>query len=345
MKKAGIITLIVGGALILLLFLNPYKGKATVGILLPTDDVSAHFDARVGFLTAMKSLPKDVDFMDIDYTSTSLVQAMKNAVKRGIRYFVADGYSSDFLKIDGLLEKTHSILMETMVTNPIMLKKAKYAFTIAPTDDIQASAIAAYLENMKYKNVVIVKDDINTVYVNYLADTITEDLKSIKAKSIFIYNTEEVVKAPDAFVLIMSPDNVINVISKLKVKFPKAAFIGSDWTFYSSLLEHLSVSNGMVTVGFVDPIYLQSKLNQKVSNKNLTFTPVGVLAYDALKTMYILAKERVSYADAEKYLNSHSFFGVGGVFTFNGIHATTPVYFYKITPSGFKLTWKFGGKS
>ncbi len=344
MKKVVNSVLIVSALLVLFLLFNPYKEKASVGILLPTDDISAHFDARVGFLTALQNLPKDVNFVDVDYTSDTLEKSIGDATKKGIRYFVADGYSSDLAKIDDILERTHSILIEAMVTNPKMLKKVKYAFTMAPTDDIQANAIAAYITNMGYKNIVIVKDNTNLDYVNYLADEIIENLKNTtKEKSVFINEIKNVEHFPDAFVLITSPDNAVKVIEELKEKFPTSAFIGSDWTFHTSLLDYLSVAKGFVTVGFVDPLYLSSSLNEKISNKYLVLTPVGVLSYDALKVAYILAKGRISYKDAEKYLNSHSFFGMGETFTFNGVHATTPVYFYKITSSGFKLTWKFGG--
>ncbi len=344
MKKVVNSILIVSALLVLFLLFNPYKKKASVGILLPTDDISAHLDARVGFLTALQNLPKDVNFVDVNYTSDTLERSVEDATKKGIRYFVADGYSSDLAKIDDILERTHSILIETMVTNPKLLKKAKYAFTMAPTDDIQASAIAAYIMNMGYKNIVIVKDNTNLDYVNYLADEIIENLKNTtKEKSVFINEVKNVEHSPDAFVLIMSPDNAVKVIEELKKKFPTSAFIGSDWTFHISLLDHISVAKGFVTVGFVDPIYLESSLNEEISSKYLSLTPVGVLSFNALKVAYVLAKERINYKDAEKYLNSHTFFGMGETFTFNGVHATMPVYFYKITSSGFKQTWKFGG--
>jgi len=149
----------------------------------------------------------------------------------------------------------------------------------------------------------------------------------------------------DAFVLITSPEHAVEVVKNLKEEFPKATFLGSDWTFHNPLLEHIQVVKGMVTVGFVDPFYLQSTLNQKISHANLVLAPAGVLAYDALKVAYVLAKKKVNYKEVKRYLNSHSFFGVGTSFSFNGVHATTPIYFYKITASGFKLAWEFGGKT
>lgn len=345
MKRAGIVIFVVLGLIILFMLFNPYKERTTVGILLPTDDVDAHFDARVGFLTAMKNLPKDVHFVDVNYTSTTLVSAMKKAVEKGVEYFVSDGYSSDLEKIDGFLERTHSILIETTVTNPTMLKKAKFAFTLSPTDDVQAEAIATYLKQMGFKDVVIVKDTSNLVYVNYLAGEILKDLSGIKSKSIFLNETEKIIQPPDVFVLIMSPEHAVETVEHLKEKFPNSAFLGSDWTFHSLLLEHIQVVKGMVTIAFVDPFYLQSTLNQEISHANLVLTPAAVLAYNALKVAYVLAKEKVNYKEVKQYLNSHSFFGMGNSFTFNGIHATTPIYFYTITTAGFKLAWEFGGKS
>lgn len=344
-KKIEIAVSIVAIFVFLFLFFNPYKVKKRVGILLPVDDVSANFNARVGFLAAMRDLPKDVDFVDVDYTSNTLESAIKRASRMGIRYFVSNGYSSDLPKIDDILEKTHSVLIEVMVTNPELLRKAKYAFTLVPTDDIQASAIVSYLQNMNYKNVVVVKDTSDAAYVDNLVDNMMEDSKNVKWKSVYLNEIDDITKPPQAFVLVMSSVHAVKVVKNLKERFPKSAFIGSDWTFKSSLINQADVVNGMITVGFVDPIYINSSVNKKISSDDLFLTPQGVLSYDALKVAYILAKQNVNCEEVQKYLNSHSFFGMSGTFTFNGIHATTPVYFYKITPLGFKLAWEFGERS
>ena len=327
------------------LFSYVLNKKPIVGILLPTDEIASYSDTRIGFLSALKNLPNDVEFVNIDYTSTNLKSVFEHATEKGIRYFVGDNYSSDVSEIGDVLIKTHSILIESMVTNPIVLDKAKYAYTLSPTDDIQAEAIASYLEKKGYKSVVIVKDTSNSEYVDYLAEGITRNLKSIKIEAISMPKINSVRFTPTAFVLIMSPENAVKVCKIIKSKFSGSAIIGSDWTFNDSLLKNFQAVNGMIVTGFVDTTYLHSKFSEEAAKVDLTLTPSVVLSYDSLKVAYRLAKNRISAENSQSYLEAHTFIGAIGNFAFNGKHATIPVYFYKIIPFNFNLIWKFGGKA
>ncbi len=339
-RKSVILAVVIAGG-IFFLFFWLFGERATVGILLPKDDVFAHVDARIGFLAAMKTLPSDVRFVDVDYTSTTLKNAIEKAAHQGIKYFVADNYSSDLANLDDVLKSTHSILIEDMVTNPNVLKNIGCAFTLSPTDDVQASAIASYIKTNGYTSIVLVKDITDSEYVDYLASQIRADLKGVKCEEVYTNDLKEVKKAPALFVLITSPNDAVSSMKALKTEFPNSDFLGSDWTFSTSLFDEASTVNGLVTVGFVDPIYLKTKASY-IAGLNLPMTPGAILSYNALKVAYILAKERVRCSDAERYLENHSFFGITGTFTFDGVHATTPVYFYRITSAGLKLAWEFG---
>lgn len=338
-----LVAFIVAGMAILLFY--ELNRKPIVGILLPTDEIASYSDTRIGFLSALKDLPNDVEFVNIDYTSTNLKSTLEHATKKGIKYFVGDNYSSDISKIGDVLIKTHSILIESMVTNPVVLGKAKYAYTLSPTDDIQAEAIASYLEKKGYKSIVIVKDTSNSEYVDSLAEGITRDLKNTKIETISMPKINSVRFTPAAFVLIMSPENAAKISKIIKIKFSGSAIIGSDWTFTDSLLETSQAVNGMIVTGFVDTTYLHSKFGEEAAKVDLTLTPSVVLNYDSLKVAYRLAKNRISAEDSQSYLEAHTFIGAIRNFAFNGKHVTTPVYFYKITPFNFNLIWKFGGKS
>ncbi len=327
------------------LLFHVLREKPIVGILLPTDRVASYSDTRIGFLSALKALPSDVEFVNIDYTSTNLKSVFKRATEKGIRYFVGDNYSSDVSKIGDTLIKTHSILIESMVTNPVVLDKMKYVYTLSPTDDIQAEAIASYIEKKGYKSIVIVKDISNPEYVNYLSEEMTKDLKNVKIETISMLKINEIKATPAAFVLIMSAKNAVKISEIIKSKFTKSAVIGSDWTFNSLLLKNFQAVNGMIVTGFVDTTYLHSKFSEKVKKVDLTLTPSVVLCYDSLKVAYRLAKNHISAENSQSYLETHTFIGSIGNFSFNGKHATTPIYFYKIVPFNFNLVWKFGGKN
>ncbi len=333
---------VVGTTVVLFHTLNK---EPIVGILLPIDRVNSSLGSRIGFLIALKDLPNDVEFVNIDYTSTNLKKVLERATKKGIRYFVGDNYSSDVSKMGDLLIKTHSILIESMVTNPAVLDKAKYAYTLSPTDDIQAKAIASYLEKKGYKSIAIVKDTSNPEYVNYLSEEIAMDLKNVKPEIVSISKINDIKATPAAFVLIMSAENAVKISKIIKSKFFGSALIGSDRTFNVLLLKNFQAVSGMIVTGFVDTTYLSSKFSEKVTKSDLSLTPRVILCYDALKVAYRLAKNHISAGNSQSYLNTHTFMGAVGNFTFNGKHAITPVYFYKITPFNFNLVWRFGGKS
>ncbi len=341
MKFKKLIAIVVMASVAIFLFFFFFRESPEVGILLPTDNALGHTDARIGFLMAMKSLPDDVRFVDVNYTSNTLKTAIEKAARKGIRYFVADNYSSDLERIGNILESTHSILIESMVTNPNALESAKCAYTLSPTDDVQAAALAAYIRMKGFKSVVVIDDTTNLEYVNYLSLRVIADLKGIKCARVTLNDLESIKKAPDLFLLITSTNDAIKAIGFLKDKFPQSAFLGSDWTFQNLMFSNTLV-NGFVTVGFVDPLYLKTKMSRP-SGSLLPITPNSVLAYDALKVAYMLAKKRVRWADVGDYLEEHTFFGLTSSFSFYGLHATMPVYFYEVTLNGLKLAWKFGG--
>ncbi len=332
-------------AVVGILLFHVSSKKPIVGILLPIDRINSLSGARLGFLNALNALPDDVKFVNIDYTSTNLRSVLVRATKSGIRYFASDGYSSDVSKIGDVLVKTHSILIESMVTNPIVLDEAKYAYTLSPTDDVQAEAIASYLEKEGYKSIVIVKDTSNLEYVNYLSKEITRDLKNVKVETVSTLKMNSVETAPEAFVLIVSADNAAKISKIIKSRFSKSAIIGSDWSFNNSLLKGLQTINGMIFTGFVNTTYLHSNFDKEAEKVGLTLTPRTILCYDALKVAYALAKNHISAGKSQSYLETHTFIGETKNFTFKGKHTNAPVYFYKINPFNLDLVWKFGGKS
>ena len=70
----------------LFLFFRLSNKKPTIGILSSTS--YTYPDERAGILIALKSLPKGVNFVNVDYSDDNIESAFEGAVKRGIRYFV-----------------------------------------------------------------------------------------------------------------------------------------------------------------------------------------------------------------------------------------------------------------
>ena len=327
----------------LFLFFRLSNKKPTIGILSSTS--YTYPNERAGILIALKSLPKGVNFVNVDYSDDNIGSAFEGAVKRGIRYFVGLNTSSDAKKIEGLLSKTHSILIEDQVTDPQVVEASKNLYTMAQTDNLQAQAIAAYIDHEGYKTITIVKSNSNAAYVNYLSNKIERDLSGVKTEIISISQLSSVQRAPDAFVLVMSAQEAVDSMKELESKFGRIPFVGSDWTFRGdTLMRNIKVSEGMVTIEFVNLNDVSSSFRSKMFDLDLQVTPTAILAHDAVMVAYALAKNRISPKRVYSFLQSHIFIGERGDFSFRGKCVNSPIYFYKVSPLNFKLVWTFGGK-
>lgn len=326
-----------------ILFFEVFNRKPIVGILISTTE--SYPNERAGVLLALKKLPNDVEFVNINYADGNIKSAVERAIKRGVRYFVGLDTSSDVEKIEGLLSKSHSILVESQVTNPQVVNNCEYVYTISPTDDIQARAIAAYIKYKGFKTVTLVKSNLNAKYVDYLSNEIAKDLKGIETKILSISNISSIKKAPNAVVLIMSAQESIDVMQEIESRFGRIPFIGSDWSFRGDvLMSNIKISEGMITVGFVNLHAVSSILKNEMAEINLQVTSPSILSHDAVIVAYDLAKNRISSNQVHKYLENHIFLGERGTFSFKGKSVDSPIYFYEVSPLSFKLVWTFGGE-
>ena len=327
----------------LILHFEVFKKKPTVGILISTTE--NYPDARAGVFLALKNLPNDVDFVNVDYADGDIRDALNRAVKSGIRYFAGLDTSSEVAEIEDLLSKSRSILVESQITNLQVVNDSKYVYTISPTDDIQAQAIAAYIEHKGYKTIAIVKSNSNAKYVDYLSSEIVKNLKDkdVETKILPISRLSSIQKAPNAFVLITSAEEAVNVMREMESKFGKIPFIGSDWSFRgNTLMRNIEVSDGMITVGFANLHTVSSTFENDMADMDLQVTSPSILAHDAVIVAYDLAKNKVSPDRVHKYLENHIFFGERGTFSFKGKSVNSPVYFYEVSPLNLKLVWTFG---
>ncbi len=326
-----------------ILFFKVFNKKPVVGILISTTE--SYSGERAGVLLALKQLPNNVEFVNVNYADGNIRKALEHAIKMGVRYFVGLDTSSDVEKIEDLLSKSHSILIESQVTNPQVVNDSKYVYTISPTDDIQARAIAAYIRYKGYRTILIVKSASNAKYVNYLSNEIVKDLKGIETKTLSISDISSINKAPNALVLIMSAQESVNVMQKIESKFGKIPFIGSDWSFRGDvLMRNIKISEGMITVGFVNLHAVSSAFENEMADINLQVTSPAILAHDAVIVTYDLAKNRIPSDRVYKYLGSHIFLGERGNFSFKAKSVNSPIYFYEVLPLNFKLVWTFGGE-
>ncbi len=318
--------------------------RPTVGVLLPNNVGTAYAGRRAGFLTAMESLPNDVNFVNIDYGASDIAQVLQRAFERGVHYYVGVNTSSEIMGVKNFFEKTNSVLIESQMTNPNVLMSAKYVYSLAPTDDFQAKAIADYIKYKGYRTISVIEGPDDPDYVDFLSSQVEKDLPGYGVKIFEYSELGSIKKKTDAFVLVMSAEEAMPAMRKIEGEFGSVNFIGSDWTFSDlTLMNNLDVSQNMVVVGFVNSSNISSTFGNLLMNAGLQVTSPSVLSHDALLIAYSLAKNRISARNSEKYLDSNTFFGLKGKYIFKGKFVNSPIYFYRVTTMGFKLEWTFGG--
>ncbi|MGC8705132.1 MAG: hypothetical protein C0176_08630 [Mesoaciditoga sp.] len=335
-KKYLIISIvIIAIALVAMIFFFERNRKPVVGILFPIDSATAYSDRMAGALIAIKSLPDSVKFVDIDFKSSDLSTVISKSIKSGIRYFVTFLTSSQASELRNVLNGKDVILVDSQVTNPVVINEIKDFYTISPTDTIQASAIADYIHAKNYKNILIIKGDQNPIYENYLSSRIASDLHNYGINSVITDANQSLNATADCVVLVMSSNRVIEIMPQIRSRYGMIPVIGSDWTLDQTLLNS-NLSNGMIVTCFADLANLSKSFKELLYKIKMFPDSPMLLAYNAVIVTFLLAENGVRADDAEKFLDSHAFFGSNGEFTFSNKSVSSKIYFYRI--SGESLT-------
>lgn len=343
MKKFKIIVPVASVAIfVLMLIFFVFNGnRSTVGLLLPTDSISSYMDTRGGMLIAIKNLPDDVNFIDIDYNNDDVATVISNAINDGIRYFVGPLTSSQIEKSKDVLNKSGVIFVDSQITNPSVLESAKNLYTLSSTDKVQASAIADYIDLSNFRSALIVKSKENLLYTDYLSSKIKSDLKEHGISSAILNVSEigSVLSKPNVVVLIMSSSDAVKVMEKFEDEFGNIPFIGSDWTLNEKLLDFPNVTVGMISTGFANTSIAPSNFKNALKNMGIEIDPTSILGYNAVTVAYLLAKKGIMDDEAQKYLDSKTFFGANGEIKFTGKYVSSPVYFYKVGIDNLDMIW------
>lgn len=304
--------------------------KPVVGILFPIDSSTAFSDRMVGVLVAVKSMPGDVNFVDIDYTSSDLSTVVSKAIKSGIRYFVTFLTSTQASQLKSILNNSNVIMIDSQVTNPFIIQNTKNFYTVSPTDTAQALAIANYIHDQNYKSVLIIKGSQNPIYEDYLSSQIQSDLAKMSISSTVISVNDELRSTPDCVTLVMSSTEALKIIPNLRSKYGNVPLVGSDWILDQDLLNS-NLSNGIVVTSFANLSNLPQSLKAYLYKVEMFADPSMLLAYNATVVAFILAKDGIDPNEAQKFLNSHTFIGSDGEFTFTSKSVRSHVYFYRIS--------------
>jgi len=331
--------------IVFLFFIFGIGRRPVVGVLLPIDSSGSYADTRAGILTAIKELPRDVKFIDIDYTSSDVATVISDALRDGVRYFVGSNTSSDIESIKGIMNGSKAILIDSQLTNPGVINSVKNLYTVSSMDSIQADAIASYIKFKQYRSITILKGIENQVYVDYLSSQTQKDLELEGINSSLLKTSEinSIDSTPDCVVLVMSSNEAMAAMKEIRSKFGELPFIGSDWTLNQNLFDDLDVSKGMVTVGFTNINDTSLSFIDKIESLNVQIDSPSILAYNAVEVIYILAKNGITADDAKNYLDKNIFFGANSSFSFKDKYVNSPIYFYEVEPMNYQLVWKFGG--
>ncbi|BBJ28304.1 ABC transporter substrate-binding protein [Athalassotoga saccharophila] len=341
MRKYLIISvIIIAIAVVAIVFFFEKNQKPVVGILFPVDSATSYSDRMAGVLIAIRSLPDEVKFVDIDFNSSDLSTVVSKSINSGIRYFVTFLTSSQASELRSVVNGKNVILVDSQVTNPFVINEIKNFYTISPTDTIQASAIANYIHAQNYKNVLIIKGDQNPIYENYLSSQIAKDLNNYGINSVIKEFDQNLDATADSVVLIMSSERVLNIMPRIRSKYGNVPVIGSDWTLDQTLLNSKK-SNGMIATCFADLSDLPQSFKESLYKIKMFPDPSMLLAYNATIVVFILAKNDVGSNDAQKFLDSRVFVGSNGEFTFSNKSASSKVYFYKISGENLTLLWSW----
>ncbi len=316
------------------------RNQPVVGILFPVDSAISYSDRMAGVLIAIKSLPDEVKFVDIDFNSSDLSAVVSKSIKSGIRYFVTFLTSSQASELKNVVNGKNAVLVDSQVTNPTVINEIKNFYTIAPTDTEQASAIANYIHMENYKNVLIIKGNRNPIYENYLSLQTAKDLRSYGINSVIADVNQNLDATADSIVLVMSSERVLDIMPRIRSKYGNVPIIGSDWTLDQTLLNS-TASDGMIVTCFADLSNLPQSFKELLYEIKMFPDPSMLLAYNATVVTFILAKNGVGADNAKKFLDSRIFMGSNGEFTFSNKSASSKIYFYRISGQNLTLLWSW----